>query len=278
MTKEKQKEYHVLSLSGGKDSTALAFYIKDNMPEIHEQIEYVFCDTECELPETYEYLDKIEVFLDKKITRIKPYKSFEHLYEVHGLLPNPFRRWCTFELKTKTFRKHIEDKLKNSDKELVNLYIGIRADEAHRATDDKSIGAFLKAQFPFVIDGLNKIDIENILMNCGIGFPDYYEWRSRSGCYFCFYQRKIEWVKLHENHPELFKKAMSFEHENCKKIKTGSFSWIKGLPLKELIKPDNVAKIKEYYENQQNKIKSKDTTNLLFDVEEEGSKCILCHL
>ena len=52
------KEYHVLSLSGGKDSTALAFFIRDNMPEIHEQIEYVFYDTGCDLPETYDYLDK----------------------------------------------------------------------------------------------------------------------------------------------------------------------------------------------------------------------------
>ena len=42
-------------------------------------VEYVFCDTECELPETYKYLDKIEVFLNKPITRIKPYKSFDHL-------------------------------------------------------------------------------------------------------------------------------------------------------------------------------------------------------
>ena len=65
------KEYHILSLSGGKDSTALAFFMKENMPEIFENTELVFCDTECELPETYDYLNKIEVFLGKKITRIK---------------------------------------------------------------------------------------------------------------------------------------------------------------------------------------------------------------
>ena len=92
-------EYHVLSLSGGKDSTALAFYIRDNMPEIHEQIEYVFCDTECELPEIYDYLDKIEVFLDKPIKRLKPYKSFDHLLEYLKFLPSVKHRWCTVMLK-----------------------------------------------------------------------------------------------------------------------------------------------------------------------------------
>ena len=66
-----EKEYHILSLSGGKDSTALAFFIKENMPEVHKKIEYIFCDTECELPETYDYLNKIEVFLGKRIQRIK---------------------------------------------------------------------------------------------------------------------------------------------------------------------------------------------------------------
>ncbi len=44
---------HILSLSGGKDSTALEIYMRDRIPEL----EYVFCDTEQELPETYEYLE-----------------------------------------------------------------------------------------------------------------------------------------------------------------------------------------------------------------------------
>ena len=59
-------EYHILSLSGGKDSTALAFFMKENMPEIFEKLELVFCDTECELPELYDYLNKIEIFLNNK--------------------------------------------------------------------------------------------------------------------------------------------------------------------------------------------------------------------
>ena len=52
---------HIVSLSGGKDSSALAVLMKERYPEI--PVEYVFCDTEYELPETYEYLDKLEAFL-----------------------------------------------------------------------------------------------------------------------------------------------------------------------------------------------------------------------
>ena len=102
------KEYHILSLSGGKDSTALAFFMKENMPEIFEKTELVFCDTECELPETYDYLNKIEIFLDKKITWLRPEKSFDHLMTTAGYLPSPIKRWCTVELKTKPFKNFIK--------------------------------------------------------------------------------------------------------------------------------------------------------------------------
>ncbi|GAI75943.1 unnamed protein product, partial [marine sediment metagenome] len=55
----KSKVRHILSISGGKDSAALAIYMRDRVPDM----EYVFCDTHEELPETYEYIDKLEAFL-----------------------------------------------------------------------------------------------------------------------------------------------------------------------------------------------------------------------
>ena len=126
-------EYHILSLSGGKDSTALAFFMKDNMPEIFEKTELVFCDTECELPETYDYLNKIEIFLNKKITWLKPEKSFEHIMATGSFLPSPIKRWCTVELKAKPFEKYIKQKEDGK----TFLYIGIRADELFRAKYNK---------------------------------------------------------------------------------------------------------------------------------------------
>ena len=54
---------HILCMSGGKDSTALALYMRDRVPEM----EYVFCDTDKELLETYEYLNRVEAFLGKSL-------------------------------------------------------------------------------------------------------------------------------------------------------------------------------------------------------------------
>lgn len=55
-----------------------------------------------------------------------------------------------------------------------------------------------------------------ILEDAGIGLPEYYTWRTRSGCYFCFYQRKAEWVGLAERHPDLFERAVAIERKVLK--------------------------------------------------------------
>ena len=62
------KTRHIVAVSGGKDSAALAVYMRQRYPEL--PVEYVFCDTECELPETYEYIEKMEDLLGKRIVRL----------------------------------------------------------------------------------------------------------------------------------------------------------------------------------------------------------------
>src|SRR5271157_1812711 len=91
---------HILSLSGGKDSTALAIHMRDRVPEM----EYVFCDTDKELPETYDYLKKLELYLGREITRLKDDRGFDHWLQVYGgYLPSSRMRWCTRMLKIKPF-------------------------------------------------------------------------------------------------------------------------------------------------------------------------------
>jgi len=255
------------------------------MPEIHEQIEYVFCDTECELPETYSYLDKIEVFLDKPIKRLKPYKSFDHLLETHNYLPSPHRRWCTIELKTKPFRKYVYDKFRENGEGVINLYIGIRADEIGRAGFNKYGDNYIQEVYPFVNNGINKKDVMAILEKNGIGLPDYYSWIDRSGCYFCFFKNKIKWIKLYENHPDLYQKAIDYETDE-RFIKRGlKFGWNIDFFLKDMIKPENVKKIKEDYEKLQAKRAEKKSLNIpknnLFENDSgdfEDNKCLFCHI
>jgi 3'-phosphoadenosine 5'-phosphosulfate sulfotransferase (PAPS reductase)/FAD synthetase len=76
---------HIVNLSGGKDSTALAIFLRDKLPGL----EYVFCDTHKELPETYDYLDRLEGFLGRPITRLNAQRGFDHWLDMYGgMLPS----------------------------------------------------------------------------------------------------------------------------------------------------------------------------------------------
>lgn len=257
-----EKKYHILSLSGGKDSTALAFFIKENMPEIFEKMELVFCDTEKEIPETYDYLNKIEVFLGKEITVLKPEIGFDHYMSIYNHLPSIAQRWCTIELKTKVFRKYVDKLFKQNGAGVVKLYVGIRADESERTVSSLNNDTCVQAIYPFVDYGLCKKDIESILKKTGIGYSEYYKWRKRSGCYFCFYQSKNDWLNLYEHHPELYKEAMKYEIDVGTTDRKSRFGWNLDMSLKDMIKPANMKKIREEYQKLTQKRKEKEMKKL----------------
>ncbi len=87
---------HVMGISGGKDSAALAVHLKENYSDLHEKMEYFFTDTGAELEEVYNLLDKLEESLGKPIVRLNSNKDFKHWLTMHdNLLPSPQQRWCT---------------------------------------------------------------------------------------------------------------------------------------------------------------------------------------
>ncbi len=193
---------HICGISGGKDSSALAVYLRNKVPVL----DYFFCDTGAELPETYEYLTRLEVILGKPITRLNAMRGFDHWFEVfRGALPSPQMRWCTKNLKIKPIEAWIGDAPAIS-------YVAIRSDESNRK-GYISTKPNIQSVFPFVEDGVDRNGVTRILADAGIGLPAYYEWRTRSGCYFCFYQRKAEWVGLADRHPKLFNRAVAIERK-----------------------------------------------------------------
>ena len=251
------KVKHVLGISGGKDSAALAVYMRDNYPEL--DIDYFFTDTGKELPEVYSFLGKLEGYLGKAILRINPKKDFDYwLMQHNNFLPSPQARWCTICMKLKPFEEWVGKFLK--DGYTVYSYVAIRSDEEYRE-GYQSREENLIVKLPFRENGIDKKAVENILEYSGLGLPDYYKWRSRSGCTFCFFQRKIEWVHLLERHPEAFEEAKRYEK---KATATGSpFTWSERESLEELSRPERIAEIKADYEKRLARLKKQRLVNPL---------------
>lgn len=276
-------ERHVLGLSGGKDSAALAIYMRQNYPKL--DIEYFFTDTGKELPEVYTFLGKLEGFLGKAILRLNPHRNFDFwLKEYNHFLPSPQTRWCTKQLKLLPFEEWVRPMLNDGDK--VYSYVAIRADEEYRE-GYSSKHSNLVVKLPFRNDGIDKENVREILEGSGVGWPEYYQWRSRSGCTFCFFQQKIEWIGLMDKHPKEFEAAKKYEKDA---LEQGSpFTWIQGESLSELEKPERVAQIKKDYAQRLKREKQRRPVNPLrpddicIDIDElyyedeGGGSCSICH-
>lgn len=274
------RQRHVLGLSGGRDSAALAVHMAQTRPEI--ELEYFFTDTGKELPEVYEYLGRLEGFLGKPIERLNPDRDFDFwLRQYKSFLPSPRTRWCTRQLKIRPFEQWLWPALDRGDE--VVSYVAIRSDENYRE-GYSSTHPNLSVSLPFREEGIDKAGVIDILEASGLGLPSYYEWRSRSGCTFCFFQQKIEWVRLMERHPESFEEAKSYE-KNA--IEHGSpFTWSQGESLEELARPERIEQIREEHRKRVERAKAKRIRNPLrsddseIDIDElygQAKVCLACH-
>jgi len=273
-------EKHVLGLSGGRDSAALAVYMRQHYPEL--DIDYYFTDTGKELPEVYEYLGRLEGFLGKPILRLNPDRDFDFwLKQYNSFLPSPQTRWCTRQLKLRPFEQWLRPMLREGSK--IFSYVAIRSDEEYRQGYN-SKDAQLLVRLPLKEAGIDKAGVIEILESAGLGLPKYYAWRTRSGCTFCFFQQKIEWVRLMEEHPEAFEEAKAYEKTA---LDNGSpFTWSQNESLEELSRPERVAQIKQDHQQRIARLQAKVQTNPLrggsepLDIDElygPSKVCLTCH-
>ncbi len=158
-----KKIRHVLGISGGKDSAALAIYMKNNCPDL--DIEYYTCDTGKELDETYKLIDNLEVYLGKKITRLtaaekSPELPFDHFLKMYGgFLPSSNSRWCTKKLKLEPFERFVGT-------DPVVSYVGIRGDEEREGYISRKTN--IQSIFPFRKNIWSEDVISKILANSNI--------------------------------------------------------------------------------------------------------------
>lgn len=216
MTTEKQK-LHIVSLSGGKDSTAMLLMMAERKMPINL---ILYCDVGVEFPAMYQHLEKLEQFLGIPITRIKADKTFEHYLLDHpvavrnGNAPRigygwagPRMRWCTSRMKTDVIAAYLRPMKK--DYELIQ-YVGIAADEAHRVKDKC---------YPLVDWEVTEKQALAYCYEKGFDFGGLYELFDRVSCWCCPLQGLVELRALRTHFPELWKQLREWDKQSWRQFR-----------------------------------------------------------
>jgi 3'-phosphoadenosine 5'-phosphosulfate sulfotransferase (PAPS reductase)/FAD synthetase len=71
---------HIVSFSGGKDSTVMLLMMVEYGISIDE---IVFCDTEKEFPQMYDHIEKVQKYIGQEITILREPGKFDYLMFDH---------------------------------------------------------------------------------------------------------------------------------------------------------------------------------------------------
>ena len=187
---------HVVAVSGGKDSTAMALRLHEVDPGGRPV--YLITPTGDELPEMVAHWENLECMLGAKLTRVT-HHTLASLIEHFGALPSWRMRWCTRMLKIEPCLAWL--KANHADRQVV-LSVGLRADEPERK------GIYSKdvpTRFPLREWGWGIDDVKRYLSKRGVSVP------ARTDCARCYDQRLGEWHTLWNDYPEIFTDAEAQE-------------------------------------------------------------------
>lgn len=244
---------HIIPISG-KDSLATAIVQTTNFPSIDYR--YIFNDVGSELPETYKWIAEVESTMGWKIERVG--ESIENIIKKYNVLPSRQMRFCTSSGKIKPFEKLFKKQ------ESVIVYYGLRFDEPnrigyvpHNNITPRYPLRELGITLPMVLAICNSKGLkpptffwqtlydqvcEEMVSRCPlfhwkgciseIEFDYLFAGRSRSNCYFCFFQRQYEFIWLAETHPDLFENAIKLEKTHGKE----GYTWLREYNLPDLLK------------------------------------------
>ena len=217
---------HIVSLSGGKDSTAMLLrMIEEGWP-----IDIIlFCDTGMEFDAMYRHIDKVEKYIGRPIVRLKSPQSFEYLFYEYSpkrsnpkleqykgfSWPGPRNRWCTAMLKTRIIAQYLREL---SQEYTLVQYIGIAADEPKRIREHR---------YPLVEWGMTEADCLAYCKARGFDWEGLYDIFHRVSCWCCPLQSYDEMRKLRKHFPELWQKLLYMDEHTWR-------TFIKGYTAKQL--------------------------------------------
>ena len=222
---------NVVSVSGGKDSTALVLKMEEKGMPIDLLL---FCDTGLDFPQMERHLHKLEQTVGIPITRIKADESFEYLFKDHPMKrgrsetfirnygnqpngygwPGPKARWCTERLKNQPRERFLRELRK---KYRVIQYVGIAADETYRL--ERKNNQRENVFYPLVEWGMTEADCLQYCYDRGFDWDGLYNYFSRVSCWCCPLQSLKDLKQLYHHFPEQWEQLRKWDTMTWRKFR-----------------------------------------------------------
>lgn len=246
---------HVIAISGGKDSVAMALRLAEVEPR---EYDYLITPTGNELPEMHEHWRRLEVMLGRELIRLQPFGDGDGLAAVirdQGTIPNFRMRFCTRILKLEPTIKWLTEHAPCTQ------YVDLRADEETREGLYGDIDG-VTTRHPLREWGWGIADVWDYLDSRGVTIPE------RTDCAWCFYQRIIEWKRLWQNNPDAYQAGVEIEQEIGHTFRSnGRDSW-----------PASLAELgEEFASGRKVRGESEWSQKLLFDCD-RSAMCRVCSM
>jgi len=197
------EEINIVSFGAGQNSTAMIIMMKNEGIKIDE---IIFADPKNEMPKTYIFLKEFKKWCEKNnlkfVTVQSKLGSLKDYYASKNLIPYRMFRQCTHKFKIIPINDYI--KKEYGIKTPINMFMGIASDEKHRSKKISGRKQFTY-KFPLIEKEIDRKGCIEIIKKEGLSVP------VKSGCYFCPFQVKREWIKLYEEYPNLFEDCIKFE-------------------------------------------------------------------
>ena len=208
-----EEPQHIVGLSGGGDSTAMALLLADTEPRDYT---YICNWTGNEPPELFTHLTHLETLLGKPILHVGYKTDLYGLIDEVKMIPNFRARFCTRMLKIDPTIEFFETMPRGSV-----LYVGLLADEPER---DGLFGEDIVCRFPLKELGWNKAMVRLYNAGRGVTVP------TRTDCLLCPYQRIQQWFEMWRDHPEVFARGVAIEAKYGHTFRSaGRDTWPAGL-------------------------------------------------
>lgn len=205
-------QFHVVSFSGGKDSTAMLLGMLERSMPIDA---IIFCDTGMEFPEMYDHIDLVEKRIQRPITRLKAELSFEYYLSETPCAKtarlgyqwsSPLSRWCTRVLKDEPKAAYLRTV---GEGRSVIEYVGLAADETRRM--ERKCNRKENKRYPLADWGMTEDDALRYCYDHGYDWGGLYRRHKRVSCWCCPLQSLRALRSLYRYHPALWRRLRAMD-------------------------------------------------------------------